>query len=210
MAKKEIIQKEVEKASVVLAEIISWGFFPPLVATVFFIFLVFWYSSDLSEGFSWLITASPFLIFIPLIFFAISYKLGWISDIDLTERKERPAFLVVFIALLFVLSIILYAIGVPQKFFIYVFSGLIMTTIASIITLYWKISFHTAITSSVIAAILILGGLRFWPFIILLPIIGWSRVVLGKHSAYQVIGGSLLAIFITYGVFHFFGYRLFF
>lgn len=210
MAKKEKIKQEVEQASHVLAEIISWGFFPPLVATVFFIFLVFWYSSDLSEGFSWLITVSPFLIFIPLIFFAVSYKLGWISDIDLTERKERPAFLVVFVASLLILSVTLYVIGVPQKFFVYAFSGLIMTTIASIITLYWKISFHTAITSSVITAILVLGGLRFWPFVILLPVIGWSRVLLGKHSVYQVTGGALLAVFITYVVFYLFGYRLFF
>jgi len=210
MAKKEKIKQEVEQASHVLAEIISWGFFPPLVATVFFIFLVFWYASDLSEGFSWLITVSPFLIFIPLIFFAISYKLGWISDIDLTERKERPAFLVVFVASLLILSVTLYVIRVPQKFFVYAFSGLIMTTIASIITLYWKISFHTAITSSVITAILVLGGLRFWPFIVLIPVIGWSRVLLGKHSVYQVTGGALLAVFITYAVFYLFGYRLFF
>lgn len=208
--KKDSVQVEVEKASHVLAEIISWGFFPPIVATVFFVFLVFWYSSDLSEGFTWLVTVSPFLIFFPLIFFAISYKLGWVSDIDLSERKERPVFLVVFVASLLLLSIFLYILGVPEKFFIYVFSGLVMSALASIITLYWKISFHTAITSSVITAILILGGLRFWPFIILVPLIGWSRVVLKKHTIWQVTGGALLAFGVTCIIFYLFGYRFFY
>lgn len=194
----------------VVAEIISWGFFPPLVATVFFVFLVFWYSSDLSEGFSWLITVSPFLIFIPLIFFAISYKLGWVSDIDLSERKERPAFLVVFVSLLLILSILLYVIGVPEKFFVYAFSGLIMVTVASIITLYWKVSFHTAVTTSVVTAILMLGGFRFYPFLILIPIVGWSRVILGKHSFWQVTGGTLMAFVVTFVVFYFFGYGFFY
>lgn len=193
-----------------IAEVISWAFFPPLVATVFFIFLTFWYSNDLTEGFAWLATVSPFLIFVPLIFFAISYKLGWVSDIDMTERKERPLFLVVFVASLLVLSVTLYLLKVPEKFFIYVFSGLIMTSIASIITLYWKISFHTAITSSVVTAILILGGLRFWPLAFLTPIVGWSRVILGKHSAWQVTGGMLLALCVTYAIFHLFGYRFFY
>ncbi|OQA51782.1 MAG: PAP2 superfamily protein [candidate division WS2 bacterium ADurb.Bin280] len=193
-----------------LAEIISWAFFPPLVATVFFVFLTFWYSSDLSEGFSWLVTVSPFLIFVPLIFFAVSYKLGWVSDIDLTERKERPLFLVVFVSSLLVLSLTLYFLKVPEKFFVYAFSGLIMTAIASIITLYWKISFHTAITGSVVMAILILGGLRFWPLILLAPIVGWSRVILGKHSVWQVTGGTLLSFFVTYLIFHFFNYRFFY
>ena len=208
--KEEVAEKGVQKTSYIIAEIFSWVFFPPLVATVFFIFLVFWYSSDLTEGFTWLITVSPFLIFVPLVFFAVSYKLGWVSDIDLSERKERPAFLVVFVVSLLVLSIVLYFLGVPEKFFVYAFSGLVMATLASIITLYWKISFHTAITSSVITAILILGGLRFWPFIILVPLIGWSRVVLGKHSVLQVTGGSLLAFVVTYVIFYLFGYHFFY
>lgn len=210
MGKEATLKKEEKRLCREVAEIISWVFFPPLVATVFFIFLIFWYSSDLSQGFSWLITVSPFLIFIPLVFFALSYKYGWISDIDLSERQERPAFLVVFVASLLVLSIILYVLNVPEKFFIYVFSGLVMSALASLITIYWKISFHAAATTSVVTAILILGGLRFWPFIVLVPLIGWSRIILKKHSFYQVLFGSILAFSVTYIVFHIFGYRFFF
>ncbi len=191
-----------------LAEIVSWLFFPPLVATVFFMFLVFWYSENLGQGVRWLVTVAPFLIFIPLVFFVVAYKLRWVSDIDLSHRKERPVFLAVFIASLAIASFLLYVLGVPKPFFVYAFSGLIMVILASVITLSWKISFHTAVTTSIITAIVILGGLRFWPFFLLIPIIGWARMALKKHTFWQVVGGTILAFAITTIIFYFFDYQL--
>ena len=196
-----------ETVGYIIAEIVSWTFFPPLVGTVFFIFLIFWYANDLNQGLRWMVTVSPFLIFIPLLFFAISYKLKWISDIDLSHREERPTFLAVFVVSLAVASAILYFLNVPEKFFVYAFSGFIMTAVASLITLYWKISFHTAVATSVVTAIVILGGEEFWPLYFLIPLIGWARVVLAKHTVKQVIGGALVAFFVTVLVFYLFGYR---
>jgi len=193
-----------------LAEVISWLFFPPLVGTVFFIFLIFWYSTDLNQGLRWLVVIAPFLMFIPLIFFATSFKLGWISDIDLSHRQERPTFLLVFVVSLFAAAMILYFLHVPLKFFVYVFSGLVMMIIASLITLGWKISFHTAVVTSVVTAIVILGGFKFWPFLLLIPIIGWARVALGRHTLSEVIGGASVALIVTASVFYLFGFRLFF
>jgi len=192
-----------------LAEIVSWAFFPPLVATVFFIFLIFWYSSDFSQGLKWMITIAPFMIFIPLIFFTVSLKLGWISDIDLSNREERPAFLSVFITTLFVATTLLYFLGAPQKLFVYALSGLLVTVTTAIVTLFWKISYHTTVTTSVVSAIAILGGLRFvWLFPLIIPV-AWARVALKKHTFAQVVFGAIVAFLLTYLVFHLFGYRFF-
>ena len=192
-----------------LAEVVSWAFFPPLVATVFFIFLTFWYSADFTEGLTWITYISPFLIFIPLIFFAISFKLGWVSDIDLSDRRQRPLYLTVFIGGLFFVSVILYMLKVPLKFFVYTFSGLMMTIITTLITLYWKISFHTAVATSVVTAIVILGGVRYLPMFLLIAIIGWARVTLKKHTFWQVVGGFWVSFIITLAIFYYFGFRLF-
>jgi len=189
-----------------LAEIVSWVSFPPLVATVFFIFLIFWYANDLSEGLRWIITIAPFLVFIPLVFFALGLKLGWISDIDLSKREERPAFLVVFISSLLVATILLYVLDVNQKFFVYALSGLVVTVATALITLFWKISYHTTVTTSVVTALAILGGLHFaWLFLFIIPV-GWSRVALKKHTPWQVVGGAVVAFLLTYMVFSLFGY----
>lgn len=191
-----------------LAEVISWLFFPPLVATVFFMFLIFWYSNDLGQGLRWLVAIAPFLVFIPLIFFVVSYKLKWVSDIDLSHREERPVFLGVFIASLAIASFLLYLLKVPLKFFVFTFAGLVMVFIASAITLYWKISFHTAVTTSVITAIVILGGWVFAPMYLLVLVIAWARVRLKKHTLWQVIGGTLLAFAITVIIFYLFGFSI--
>jgi len=191
-----------------LAEIISWLFFPPLVATVFFIFLIFWYSNDLNQGLRWLVAIAPFMIFAPLIFFAVSYKLKWISDIDLSHREERPGFLTVFIISLAIASFLLYLLKVPLKFFVFAFSGLVMVFIASAITLYWKISFHTAVVTSVITAIVILGGWIFAPMYLLVLLIAWARVRLKRHTVLQVVGGALLAFVITVIIFYLFGFNI--
>lgn len=192
-----------------LAEVISWAFFPPLVATIFFIFLIFWYSGDFSEGLKWMVAVAPFLIFIPLIFFTVSLKLGWISDIDLSNREERPAFLAVFIMALLVATILLYFFDVPQKLFVYSLSGLLVTVATAIVTLFWKISYHTTVTTSVVTAIVILGGLQFsWFFLLIIPV-AWARVALKKHTFWQVVFGAAVSFLATYLVFYCFGYRLF-
>ncbi len=192
-----------------LAEIISWAFFPPLVATVFFVFLIFWYSADFSEGLKWITYVAPFLIFLPLLFFAVTYKLGWVDDLDLTNREDRPLYLVVFIISLIAALFVMYFLHLPLKFIVYTVSGLAMTIITTVITFYWKISFHTAVTTSVVTAINILGGLRFAPLFLLVPLIGWARVVLKKHTFWQVVGGFLVALAITEAVFYLFGFELF-
>ncbi len=190
-----------------LAEVVSWASFPPLVATVFFMFLIFWYSSDLSQGLQWMIAMAPFLIFAPLIFFIVSLKLGWISDIDLSNRKERPAFLAVFITTLLIANVVLYMFNVPEKFLVYALSGLVVTVTTAIITLFWKISYHTTVTTSVVTAIVILGGLKFaWLFLLIIPV-AWSRVALKKHTFWQVVFGALVSFLITYIIFYLFGYR---
>jgi membrane-associated phospholipid phosphatase len=192
-----------------LAEIISWAFFPPLVATVFFVFLIFWYSADFSEGLKWVTYIAPFLIFLPLLFFAITYKLGWVDDLDLTNREDRPLYLVVFIFSLLAALALLFFLHAPLKFMVYTLSGLIMTIATTIITFYWKISFHTAVTTSVVTAITILGGLRFAPLLLLVPLIAWARLTLKKHTLWQVVGGFLVALAITEVVFYLFGFELF-
>ncbi|PIT97147.1 hypothetical protein COT77_02980 [Candidatus Berkelbacteria bacterium CG10_big_fil_rev_8_21_14_0_10_41_12] len=189
------------------AEILSLISSPPLVSTVFFIFLVFKYSSDLSEGLRWLVGISPFLIFIPITYLGISYKLGWVSDFDISERNQRPLPMTIFIIGVAVASIILYFLKVPLDLFVYALSGFVTLIIMTVITFFWKISLHTATLSSIFTAIVVLGGLKFLPFYLILIPVGWSRVVLKKHSVNQVIAGVLVSSLVTLTVFHLFGYN---
>lgn len=191
-----------------IAEVISIVASPPLVGTVFFIFLLFKNSTDLSQGLKWLVGISPFLVFFPIIYLVISYRLGWVTDLDLSERSERPLPLTVFIVGVGMAALILYFLKVPMDLYVYVLSGFIMIVIMTIITFFWKISLHTATLSSIFMAIVVLGGVKFLPFFLTLIPVGWARVILKKHSLNQVIAGVLVSSLCTLAVFQIFGYQL--
>lgn len=190
-----------------IAEVISIVASPPLVGTVFFIFLLFKNSPDLSQGLRWLVGISPFLIFIPVLYLVISYRLGWVSDLDLSDRNERPLPLTVFIVGVGIAAFILYILKVPMDLYVYVLSGFIMLVVMTIITFFWKISLHTATLSSIFTAIVVLGGFKFLPFFLILIPVSWARVLLRKHSLNQVIAGLLVSTLCTISVFYLFGYQ---
>jgi membrane-associated phospholipid phosphatase len=102
----------------------------------------------------------------------------------------------------------LYYLRVPMQFFVYAFSGLVLTVITAIITLYWKISYHTAIITSVVTAVNILGGIIFWPLFLLIPIVSWARVTIKKHTLSQVTGGAIISFIVTSAIYYLFGFQL--
>jgi membrane-associated phospholipid phosphatase len=60
------------------------------------------------------------------------------------------------------------------------------------ITRYWKISTHALGISAPLVVMIYLYGLQPLPFLVLIPIVGWSRVWLRAHTVLQVIAGTAL------------------
>jgi membrane-associated phospholipid phosphatase len=81
-------------------------------------------------------------------------------------------------------------------------AGILFTVINN----WWKISIHAAFATGVAMLLIYLYG---WPaFIIalpLVPLVVWSRVELGQHTAGQVTAGMLVAAAIQPSVFYLFG-----
>jgi membrane-associated phospholipid phosphatase len=75
-----------------------------------------------------------------------------------------------------------------------------------VMTLYWKVSIHTALYSSIITVIVVLFGIQYaWGYLLIIPL-AWSRIYRHRHSLNQVIGGAMIAFILTSLVFWFFGY----
>jgi hypothetical protein len=130
--------------------------------------------------------------------FLIKYKI--INDWDLSNRKERYTFLAYFILLSSSSLYLLYQFGTILSFkFILLF--LILAIILYIITLFWKISLHTAAnTLGTLFINYIYGFSMPWLFLII-PLIIWSRYTLKKHTVSQLIAGFLVSfIYITFGM----------
>lgn len=81
----------------------------------------------------------------------------------------------------------------------------LLTAVMALISYSWKISHHlTNISATVFASALIYGVPATW-LVVVLPIIAWSRLLLQRHTARQIIGGIVLAPAVIIPVFFWYG-----
>jgi membrane-associated phospholipid phosphatase len=69
-----------------------------------------------------------------------------------------------------------------------------------------KVSIHTGGMAGLATVLIIFFGRSAFPILLLVPLVAWSRVVLGRHTLPQVVAGALMAMAITTAVLHAYGY----
>lgn len=125
-----------------------------------------------------------------LVLFCMLYR-GCVSDLDVTQRHER---LIPFITALGGAAAAcgyLYYIEAPQLLLRFAIAHTAVMTLVFLITLYWKISVHSAGIAGVAAFFSSLIGFPLLVFALVL-LVGWSRVHLGRHTVGQVCAGGVL------------------
>jgi len=142
-----------------------------------------------------------FIAAIPYSFILYMYKTGKISDLQIPRRKERLIPLLIinicviagFIALLFLNSSHL----LRTVYLIY----LSALPLISIITVFYKISFHASyITMFSFIYLMVFGKWAIFT-LLLIPLVGWSRVRLKRHTTGQVLLGISVVTAVSIAVF---------
>ena len=113
-----------------------------------------------------------------------------VGDFWISTRAERltPALflLAAFVALLGALALL----DAPQNLFLLTLSmGLASAAVAGI-TLLWKASAHCTVAGHAAAAGLLLLGPLGFVFLLVLPLVLWSRVTLKAHTLSQTLAGA--------------------
>ena len=163
------------------------------MAVVMWILLSFF--TDLVWQDSILLIIGTFItnIALPICVFVVFYLSGRLSDIEATDRRQRPPILVI-IQLSYTIGIIfIYYFGSPQyiSFAIWVYLVLFM---AMLISFFWKISLHM-VGNTIVALLLIeLFMAPIWLVGLMLGMVAWSRLVLKKHTPLQLFGGLVVPI----------------
>jgi membrane-associated phospholipid phosphatase len=65
---------------------------------------------------------------------------------------------------------------------------------------FWKMSGHAAAMSCAAVVSVLMLGAAWAPLLLLIPAVGWSRVVLRAHSLAQVVAGSLFGGVVMAGI----------
>jgi membrane-associated phospholipid phosphatase len=174
----------------------------PFLLAALLLLIVSWHATHrVWPALGWAALAATFVTLGPLALLLLAVSAGRVRNIDLDLRHERPWPMVMALFITVVGLTVLWALGAPHLLLILLFSTLVGGTIALLITLRWKISIHAAGAAGAATVMALLYGLQALPLLIGVVLIGWSRVVLGKHTWPQVVAGAALSAVITMLVF---------
>ena len=182
-----------------IAKIVSTIFFPVFNSLITFLLIIFCDANNtINQKFLFFTVAIVFFVIVPTVLMIILKVLKKIRSFDVFERQER-----IFPMIIMVIS---YLIG----FFILSFSNevsvflralmlcyAVNTFIVLIITFWWKVSIHALAISGPIVALNFFFGNIIIPFYLLIILVGYSRVILKRHTIAQVCVGSFIGVFST-------------
>ena len=147
----------------------------------------------------WFVVAQFFLSLVPTLNIIWGIRRKRLSDAEITRREERTQPLLVALAstlLCFGVLLWLHAPPVILALTVAIIANSITTSLITIF-LRWKISLHTASLAGAITLAALIFHPLFWLGLLLVPLMGWSRVVLERHSPLQTFVGGTLAVFVT-------------
>ena len=134
---------------------------------------------------------------IPLLDLTWLVRSGRVSDVHLADRRDRRRpFLVTIACSLAVYPVLLWW-GAPPLMLALLRAAFLQSAILLAITLVWQGSVHAAAAASFTTVVLMLGGSAAAPVILLLPVVGWARLHLRRHSPTQVVVGMVIGVLAT-------------
>lgn len=191
-----------------IAHLVSWVFNPGCMAIGLLVAgtLV---TATLSRRaiFAWLFVFAMFTL-LGLFVLLLSWARGIVLDADLTtgvDLRQRSRVLSIFALFILIMLAGLYQTGSDQPLFAFLVSTGLVGACVALITKYWKISLHMVGVGAFVTAILLVAGLEYWFLVLLVPIVAWSRLHLGRHTIWQLLGGLLLGFSVTAAVLTAFG-----
>jgi hypothetical protein len=165
------------------------------------IFLAFGWIDAGTSGLGWAFLILAIVTGIPLAYLVIGIKRAWVSDMELTNRSERPRFILISLSSDVLALLILFFLHGPHLLTLivltYFFLAISMLTISS----FWKISMHMAGVGGFSTALLfVFGAPAIWAFISL-PLVAWARLQRRKHTPAQLLAGALAGALVTILIF---------
>lgn len=139
------------------------------------------------------LVATVFVTLIPTAALILMRRRKIVGDMHVTERSERAPVLVVAAISIVSGALLLLLVNAELVLFQEIAGIFIGLAVCFAITMFWKVSIHSAVATyvalAVTASIPVIG-----PVVALLfsAVIGWSRIKVLHHTASQVLGGQVI------------------
>jgi membrane-associated phospholipid phosphatase len=133
-------------------------------------------------------------VVVPLVDIIWQLHIGNISDFHLSSRQERRRPFLVSTICLTVALLVFQATDAPPVMMAMAQATLLQTLVLFGFTLVWQISVHMATVTSIVTFMLLAFGSEALPFTLLVPLVGWSRLYLGRHNLPQLVAGGIVGV----------------
>ncbi|MDD2551825.1 MAG: hypothetical protein PHO84_07325 [Dysgonamonadaceae bacterium] len=193
----------------IYAQFIS-SIFQPLLMPIYSVALLFIYTHFrfiyATQFFNIIIPTALFTFVVPGFLIYLMFRLNVISDLSLLKRKDRFAPYAITILCFGFLIYHFYTSGLPLWFLMMLIAPIITMAVASIITLWWKISAHMFGISSLVGGVMSIcyfveksnPYLLFMLLFVLSGMVGVSRLILRRHTPNQVYAGFVLGFVVSF------------
>ncbi len=178
-----------------VARIFSTIFNPFLTALALFVIIAHAKAADTTTFWFLLFTSTFFTSIGPMFYVLWLYATERITDLDMSVRAERERVFGAFVIFYGIGTIVLYYVHAPALMTATMAGYTAASLIVQYITRYWKISTHALGITAPLVVLIYMFGAQPLPFLVLLPIVGWSRIWLLKHTLLQVLAGTALGGF---------------
>jgi PAP2 superfamily len=163
--------------------------------------LVGWHSSPGPTGLGWGLLAATFCGLVPYgVVIAGVHRRRW-TDRHLQVRQQRPAPFLAGIASVLAGLAMLLALDAPRQLVALVAAMLTGLAATLVVTLWWKLSLHTAAAAGTVAILALVFGPALTLAFPAVTLVAWARVRLGDHTPAQTLAGAALGGLVATTVF---------
>ena len=174
-------------------------FMPTYSVALLFIYTYFRYVYA-GHFFAIVVPTMLFTFFIPGSLIYVMMRIGIISDLSLPLRSDRFAPYAVTVLSFAFLIYYFFRLGLPTWFLLMIGSSIVTMLIATVITLWWKISAHMFGVAGLIGGVMSVcyfiektnPTYLFMTLFIIAGMVGTSRIILKRHTPAQVYAGFIL------------------
>ncbi|WP_327302945.1 hypothetical protein OG730_04585 [Streptomyces sp. NBC_01298] len=162
--------------------------------------LMGWYADRLA-GIGWGLVAGFFCGVVPILWIKWGERRGHWGDRHVRRRQDRLVVIPGIIVSVIVCISGMLVLDAPEEMTALIFAMLATLVAILAITIVWKISVHTAVSSGAVVMLALAYGLWTLSAFALVVLVGWSRVRLRDHTLAQVLAGAALGAAVAGPVF---------
>ncbi|MEU8806299.1 hypothetical protein ACN6K5_002294 [Streptomyces violaceoruber] len=170
-----------------------------LVITI--LVVIGWHSTTSLSGAGWGLLAGLFCGGLPIAFIIAGARRGHWTDKHVKVRSQRWIPLGATLASVLVGTALLALLDAPQDVIALVFAMIAGLLLTMLVTIWWKVSVHTAVASGVVSILAV--AVSPWTLLgyAIVSAIAWSRASLRDHTPAQTIAGAVLGAVAAVSVF---------